>query len=261
MWPGPPSSGPGPSPGGGMWPGPPSSGHGPSPGGGMWPGPPSSGPGPSPGGGMWPCPPSSGPGPSPGGGMWPGPPSSGPGPSPGGGMWPGPPSSGHGPSPGGPGGWPSPSPPGPGGRPAAPQKNLSVPYSEHIHGGVQNNMRIIIEGRIKPGAGKITVDLACGSDIAFHFNPRFNEAGRKVIVRNSKTRGSWGKEERNLRTFPFAEGRPFEMVITCTNSKYRVDVNKSHLLDYDYRLRDLCRVDKLSIHNDLTLTKVDVDYP
>ncbi|KAM8833414.1 galectin-3b [Synchiropus picturatus] len=264
MWPGPPSSGPGCPPGGqGMWPGPPSSGPGCPPGGqGMWPGPPG-------GQGMWPGPPSSGPGCPPGGqGMWPGPPSSGPGCPPGGqGMWPGPPSSGPGCPPGGQGMWPSgpgggmrPSAPssGPGGHPVAPQQNLSVPYNEKIPGGLQNNMRISIKGRIKAGADRIAVDLASGSDIAFHFNPRFSEGGRQVIVRNSRIGNKWGKEERDLCRFPFGQGRDFEMEILCSDCMYSVSVDRRPLLEYQHRIKDLRSVDRLAITRDLTLSQVEV---
>ncbi|XP_053701024.1 galectin-3b isoform X2 [Synchiropus splendidus] len=263
MWPGPPSSGSGGPPGGqGMWPGPPSSGSGGPPGGhGMWPGPPSSGSGGPPGGhGMWPGPPSSGSGGPPGGhGMWPGPPSSGSGGPPGGhGMWPGPPSSGPGCPPGGQGMWPGPPASGPGGHPVAPQQNLSVPYNEKIPGGFQNNMRITIKGRIKAGADRIAVDLASGSDIAFHFNPRFNEGGRQVIVRNSRIGNKWGKEERDLCRFPFGEGRDFEMEILCSDSMYSVSVDRRPLLKYQHRIKDLRSVDRLAITRDLTLTQVEV---
>lgn len=58
---------------------------------------------------------------------------------------------------------------------------------------------------------RITVDLSTGRDLAFHFNPRFNESGRQVIVRNSCIGGQWGAEERELRHFPFFPGQPFEV--------------------------------------------------
>lgn len=60
-------------------------------------------------------------------------------------------------------------------------------------------------------AFRVTVDLSTDSDLVFHFNPRFNESGRKVIVRNSKIGGRWGREERDLSRFPFTAGQPFEV--------------------------------------------------
>lgn len=58
---------------------------------------------------------------------------------------------------------------------------------------------------------RITIDLNTAKDLAFHFNPRFNEAGKAVIVRNSCIGQAWGKEERQLQNFPFVRGQPFEV--------------------------------------------------
>lgn len=56
-----------------------------------------------------------------------------------------------------------------------------------------------------------TVNLNKGNDIALHLNPRFNEDGRKVIVRNSLIANQWGREERQCPSFPFVHGKPFEV--------------------------------------------------
>lgn len=55
------------------------------------------------------------------------------------------------------------------------------------------------------------------SDVAFHFNPRFNENGRQVIVRNSLIGQKWGAEERDLDFFPFMAGKPFEVRHVISN--------------------------------------------
>lgn len=50
------------------------------------------------------------------------------------------------------------------------------------------------------------------ADLAFHFNPRFNENGQQVIVRNSCVGNQWGPEERDLLGgFPFVKDKPFEV--------------------------------------------------
>lgn len=46
-----------------------------------------------------------------------------------------------------------------------------------------------------------------GPDVAFHFNPRFNE---QTVVRNSNINGVWGPEERG-GGFPFVPGGRFEV--------------------------------------------------
>lgn len=121
-------------------------------------------------------------------------------------------------------------------------------------------MSITIAGTINPNPNKITVDLSVGRDLAFHFNPRFNESGRQVIVRNSCIGGQWGREERELRHFPFCPGQPFELKINCTNHEFKVTVNNADLLTYRHRITNLRSVNTLSIYNDLSLSKVDVKY-
>ncbi|KAM9328778.1 galectin-3b [Pholidichthys leucotaenia] len=254
MWPSGPSE-PCPSKGpGGMWPSGPSEpcpSKGP---GGMWP------PGPSPNrgpGGMWP------PGQSPyqgPGGMWPSGPSPNQEPE---GMWPSRPSTGHGDV------WPGASPGGsanpscaPGVQPSilvAPQQSLKVPYEQSFCNGFCNKLMITINGTIKPSANMITVDMYKEDDVAFHFNPRFNEGGKQVIVRNSRIGKKWGCEERcwdqELKCFPFTQGQPFMIKILCTDDEFKVAVDNKHLLQYKHRV-DYRKITKLKIHKDLTLSGV-----
>ncbi|XP_026164213.1 galectin-3b [Mastacembelus armatus] len=163
------------------------------------------------------------------------------------------------PQPSAPGGWPSPT-TGPGPAvPAAPQQSLAVPYKQILPNGLYDKLLITIAGTIKPSADKITVDLATANDLAFHFNPRFNESGKKVIVRNTCIGSTWGKEERELQAFPFVQGQPFEMKILCTKENLKVAVNNSHLLQYKHRITDLKSINKLNIYNDLVLSKVNIE--
>lgn len=58
-----------------------------------------------------------------------------------------------------------------------------------------------------------------GSDIAFHFNPRFD--GLDKVVFNSQQGGHWGKEERK-KEMPFRKGCPFELVFMILPEHYKV---------------------------------------
>lgn len=58
---------------------------------------------------------------------------------------------------------------------------------------------------------RFSLDFKKGHDIAFHFNPRFNEENRQVIVCNSMIQNNWGKEERTSPRFPFEAGKPFKV--------------------------------------------------
>ncbi|KAG8508335.1 Galectin-9C, partial [Galemys pyrenaicus] len=56
-------------------------------------------------------------------------------------------------------------------------------------------------------------------DIAFHFNPRFDEGG--YIVCNTRQDGIWGPEERKM-TMPFQKGSPFELCFLVQSSDFKV---------------------------------------
>nr|XP_046223218.1 galectin-5-like [Oncorhynchus gorbuscha] len=157
-------------------------------------------------------------------------------------------------------GWPSPSPgPGPA-QPTAPQHSaLKVPYDLNLPNGCYDKMLITIRGTVNQNAKMFTINLTKGNDIAMHFNPRFNDQGKKTIVRNSQIGNTWGKEEREHNHFPFTQGQPFEMKIMCTNSEFKVAVNSSHILEFKHRIRDIQSIKHLVIYNDVTLTSVEID--
>ncbi|XP_019733278.1 galectin-3b isoform X9 [Hippocampus comes] len=207
------------------------------------------------GGGPWPQnQPAAGGG---GAGWWPGQQPAAGGADGGAGQWPGgqPPAAGGGqwPSPSkGSGDWPAPSPG------TAANTSLTVPYNQKIPNGLRSGSVIHIKGSIKPKADKVTVDLSTDCDLAFHFNPRFNESGRKVIVRNSKIGGRWGSEERDLSRFPFTPGEPFELKIECTSSAFVVSVQGSHLLHFKHRGGNPGQIRSLDIYNDLSLSHVSI---
>ncbi|XP_029531700.2 galectin-3-like [Oncorhynchus nerka] len=157
-------------------------------------------------------------------------------------------------------GWPSPSPgPGPA-QPTAPQhSSLKVPYDLNLPNGCYDKMLITIRGTVNQNAKMFTINLTKGNDIAMHLNPRFNDQGKKTIVRNSQIGNTWGKEEREHNHFPFTQGQPFEMKIMCTNSEFKVAVNSSHILEFKHRIRDIQSIKHLAIYNDVTLTSVEID--
>ncbi|XP_049451265.1 galectin-3b [Epinephelus fuscoguttatus] len=208
---------------------------------------------------------------------WPGPSGGGSaggwpiGPSGGGnaGGWPGPLPGGVGPQPVGPsgggnaGGWPVPSPGGVGPQPvgpvAQPSKPLVIPYSHPFPGGLHDKMLITIRGTVNHNPNKFTVDLHTDRNLAFHFNPRFNENGNKVIVRNSCIDKKWGQEERQLRHFPFVPGTAFELKILCSQKEFKVAVNNSHLLEFKHRITDLRSITHLCIHHDISLQGFKVE--
>ena len=59
-------------------------------------------------------------------------------------------------------------------------------------------------------------------DIAFHFNPRFEEGG--YVVCNTKQKGSWGAEERKMQ-MPLQKGNPFELHFLVQSMEFQVSRN------------------------------------
>ncbi|KAI1237479.1 hypothetical protein IHE44_0013553 [Lamprotornis superbus] len=135
-----------------------------------------------------------------------------------------------------------------------PNPPMKVPFELPLQAGVVPRLLITITGTVKPNPDRFSLDFKRGNDVAFHFNPRFNEDHKKVIVCNSKFQDSWGKEERTAPRFPFEAGKPFK--ILCETDHFKVAVNDAHLLQYNFRERRLNEITKLCIGGDITLTSV-----
>uniref|UniRef100_A0A8D2BS11 Galectin n=1 Tax=Sus scrofa TaxID=9823 RepID=A0A8D2BS11_PIG len=94
--------------------------------------------------------------------------------------------------------------------------------------------------------GWFTVNLQTGhrdNDIAFHFNPRFEEGG--YVVCNTKQNGIWGPEERKMQ-MPFQRGHPFELSFLVQSSQFQVTVNGRLFVQYTHRV-PFHRVDTISV--------------
>ncbi|KAF6351544.1 galectin 3 [Rhinolophus ferrumequinum] len=114
-------------------------------------------------------------------------------------------------------------------------------------------MLITIMGTINPKANRLVLDFKRGDDIAFHFNPRFNEDNKRVIVCNSKLSNNWGREERQM-TFPFESGKPFKIQVLVESDHFKVAVNDAHLLQYNHRMKNLKEINAMAISGDISLT-------
>ncbi|NXH47135.1 LEG3 protein, partial [Dicaeum eximium] len=168
------------------------------------------------------------------------------------GAYPGAPA-GSGANPGAPGAYPgAPAATGPYPAPGQP----SMPFELPLQAGLVPRLLITITGTVNPNPNRFSLDFKRGNDVAFHFNPRFNEDHRKVIVCNSQFQNTWGKEERTAPRFPFEAGKPFKLQILCETDHFKVAVNDAHLLQYNFREKRLNEVTKLCIGGDITLTSV-----
>ncbi|XP_009321190.1 PREDICTED: galectin-3 [Pygoscelis adeliae] len=133
---------------------------------------------------------------------------------------------------------------------------MKVPFELPLQAGLVPRMLITITGTVNPNPNRFSLDFKKGNDVAFHFNPRFKEDNRKVIVCNSMFLNNWGKEERTALKFPFEAGKPFKLQILCEVDHFKVAVNDAHLLQYNFREKQLNEITKLCIAGDITLTSV-----
>lgn len=115
---------------------------------------------------------------------------------------------------------------------------------------------ITITGTVNSNPNRFSLDFKRGQDIAFHFNPRFKEDHKRVIVCNSMFQNNWGKEERTAPRFPFEPGTPFKLQVLCEGDHFKVAVNDAHLLQFNFREKKLNEITKLCIAGDITLTSV-----
>ncbi|KAM4048689.1 galectin-9-like isoform 2-T2 [Anomaloglossus baeobatrachus] len=134
--------------------------------------------------------------------------------------------------------------------------NPPVPFSTHFHSGVNDGTVVVVAGSIPHSADRFSVNFQCGhgdnDDIAFHFNPRFDE---KLVVCNTMEHKNWGKEERK-KELPFHHGQQFEIRILVTSCDYKVSVNRNHFVEYHHRL-PLHRVNTLTVKGSVCLTSVE----
>lgn len=138
-----------------------------------------------------------------------------------------------------------------------PTYNPTLPYNQPIPGGLSVGMSVYIQGVPSEHMKRFFVNFAVGqspgSDIAFHFNPRFD--GLDKVVFNSQQGGHWGKEERK-REMPFRKGCPFELVFMILPEHYKVVVNGNSFYEFGHRL-PLQMVTHLQVDGDVQLQSIN----
>ncbi|XP_066494936.1 galectin-5-like [Tiliqua scincoides] len=129
----------------------------------------------------------------------------------------------------------------------------SLVETQYILGTLEEGRMILIKARVASSAKRFSIDLTCSNgDIAFHFNPRFDESP-PLVVCNTWTY-MWWKAERTSR-LPFRKGESFEMTITVRSAYYVVSVNGKHFLRYEHRL-PYHTVKKLEFRGDISVEEV-----
>ncbi|NXC44016.1 LEG2 protein, partial [Penelope pileata] len=107
-----------------------------------------------------------------------------------------------------------------------------------------------IKGRISEDAEGFAVNLGCkSSDLALHFNPRFNES---VIVCNSMCSKAWQEEQRD-KHFTFQKGSSVKLVVEFLGDKFRVKLPDGHEVEFPNR-HGYDKIDYLNIHGGFKVT-------
>uniref|UniRef100_A0A669D1L4 Galectin n=1 Tax=Oreochromis niloticus TaxID=8128 RepID=A0A669D1L4_ORENI len=129
----------------------------------------------------------------------------------------------------------------------------NIPYLGPINGGLREGTSIYIQGTIP----KFFINLICGesesSDIALHFNPRFD--GWDKVVFNTCQNGSWGSEDK-IHKMPFRKGEHFEMVIIVTLQGYEIKVNGIDFHTFQHRI-PMEQVRGLQIAGDVSIQTIN----
>ncbi|XP_061031107.1 galectin-9 isoform X2 [Eubalaena glacialis] len=142
-----------------------------------------------------------------------------------------------------------------------PYLSPAIPFTGIIQGGLQDGLQITINGTVIYSNGnRFAVNFQSGyndNDIAFHFNPRFEEGG--YVVCNTKQKGSWGPEERKMQ-MPFQRGCPFELCFLVQSSEFKVMVNKNLFTQYAHRV-PFQRVNAICVTGAVQLSYISFQPP
>ncbi|XP_057684805.1 galectin-4-like [Corythoichthys intestinalis] len=134
----------------------------------------------------------------------------------------------------------------------------AIPYLGPIYGGLREGASIYLQGSVPDKITRFFVNLLCGqsesSDIAVHFNPRFD--GWDKVVFNSRRDNAWDNEEK-IRSMPFSKGDAFEIVITCSPHDYQFKVNGKDFYTFKHRL-PLAKVCAIQIGGDVAIQSINV---
>ncbi|XP_048413476.1 galectin-4-like isoform X2 [Stegostoma tigrinum] len=141
--------------------------------------------------------------------------------------------------------------------PPQPVYNPPIPYTGPIPGGLQDGMMIMIRGRVLPQSDRFHVNLQCGSipyhcDVAFHFNPRYENPG--YVVCNSYKDQRWCTEQRK-HEMPVQRGESFQLLILVQIDCYKVAVNDKHFLEFKHRI-PISRVDSITIDGQVEIVSI-----
>lgn len=104
---------------------------------------------------------------------------------------------------------------------------------------IHTGSRIFVRGQIHPNAKRFELNFLQGhtdsSDVAFHFNPRFDS---RTIVKNHRSHGQWGNEENQPFPphMPLMPGAMIDLQIVCDPMRYIVYMNNQLIAEFYHKI-------------------------
>ncbi|KAJ8368700.1 hypothetical protein SKAU_G00087280 [Synaphobranchus kaupii] len=133
-----------------------------------------------------------------------------------------------------------------------------IPHVGPVYGGLRKGMYLYFRGTVPQVINRFLINLQYGqmngSDIAMHFNPRFQT--NEVVVFNTFRNGKWEKEE-TVDKMPFKKGEEFELVFIITAEGYQVIVNGRQFHLFKHRM-PVQHVSAIKIAGDVTMQHVNM---
>lgn len=132
----------------------------------------------------------------------------------------------------------------------------AIPFTSHLGGHLSEGQELHVYGKV-PESGRFRVNLQQGdgypdSNIAFHFNPRYE--GDPVVVMNTWLDSAWGAEERH-DCGPLKPGQNFALIIRVKSDGYKVVVNGHKFFKFEHRVSpDIA--DSIEITGDITVHRL-----
>ncbi|KQK76481.1 galectin-2 [Amazona aestiva] len=121
--------------------------------------------------------------------------------------------------------------------------------------GLKSGHSLKIKGKISNDTDNFSINLGCrSSDLAFHFNPRFNES---VIVCNSKCSNAWQAEHRDDHLC-FSRGSSVKIVIEMLEDKFQVKLPDGHEVEFPNR-HCYSKIDYMSVKGGFKVTSFKLD--
>ncbi|XP_043220428.1 tectonin beta-propeller repeat-containing protein 1-like isoform X1 [Amphibalanus amphitrite] len=134
-----------------------------------------------------------------------------------------------------------------------------TPLCRRLERGFTEGCSLVISYKLPTHPSWFSINLMTGvtgsqeTENVFHFNPRIN---RDVIVRNSRTKDGWGREERDGPQ-PFKGGDTGEIHIICLKDQFKVLAPGLCTL-FTHRM-DFRRITHVTIQGDILVTQVSYD--